>query len=151
MIQLRTNNNYGLFKSTCDTKSIVIRRPTLRNVTRWSSTYLMLKQYVDIHQILYSNEEFNSLNFNLLSGIELQLLKLYLAVLEQLNDITKANLYNKTRWYCPRQECMLMWLLIIIQIIYVLIFWNIKKVPTRHHLKQVLSKLTKVNNSILPK
>ncbi len=97
MIQLRTNNNYGLFKSTCDTKSIVIRRPTLRNVTRWSSTYLMLKQYVDIHQILYSNEEFNSLNFNLLSGIELELLKLYLSVLEQLNDITKANLYNKTR------------------------------------------------------
>jgi hypothetical protein len=63
----------------------------------WSSTYLMLKQYVDIHQILYSNEELNSLSFNLLNGIELELLKLYLSVLEQLNDITKANLYNKTR------------------------------------------------------
>jgi hypothetical protein len=88
---MRTNNAFGLLKDYCEAAGIKLKRPQLRNVTRWSSTYVMLKSYMELHPHLF-DEAFESIDVidKLLTPDEYVQLREYLPKLEELNDVSKA-------------------------------------------------------------
>jgi hypothetical protein len=89
MIALRTNNNFGILKEYCREEKIQLRRPQLANVTRWSSTYVMLKRYLELHGHL-SHTSFGEINFMLLTAEELKILRELMPIVDDLNVATKA-------------------------------------------------------------
>ena len=88
---MRNNNAFGILKEYCESKSMKLKRPQLRNITRWSSTYVMLKSYMELHSHLF-HESFESIEVvdKLLTPEEYGNLREYLPKLEELNDVTKA-------------------------------------------------------------
>jgi hypothetical protein len=91
MILLRTNNMFGILKTVCEEEQVKLKRPVLRNVTRWSSTYTMITRYLELNRYLF-HDRFRQVNLiqKLLTPIELEQLRNLVPILEELDDVTKA-------------------------------------------------------------
>jgi hypothetical protein len=90
MIQLRTNKNFGLLRKVCSDKNIKLKRSTVNNVTRWSSTCIMLQKFKELHPLLSFNMEFHHLRSILLDGDEYFTLESILPHFEDLEKVTIA-------------------------------------------------------------
>jgi len=95
MVTMRSNNNFGILKTYCEQNNVKLLRPVLKNATRWSSTFVMLERYLNLHPHLFhicTHECFRRANLSskLLTPLEFEQLSEYIPMFGELNDITKA-------------------------------------------------------------